>query len=65
MLAAEASRYPAVAGELTPVPIPLGCHDAGIKRLRADLKSGAWDARRGHLRTQPEFDGSLRLVVAG
>ena len=33
-------------------------------RLRADLADGAWDAKHGHLRTQPSFDGSLRLVVA-
>jgi hypothetical protein len=33
-------------------------------RLRADLASGAWDERYGALRTQPELDGSLRLVVA-
>lgn len=32
--------------------------------LRMDLASGAWDARHGVLRTQPEFDGSLRLIVA-
>jgi len=32
--------------------------------LRADLDSGVWDARHGALRTQPEFDGSLRLIVA-
>jgi SAM-dependent methyltransferase len=31
--------------------------------LRADLASGVWDARHGHLRTQPSFDGSLRLIV--
>ncbi len=31
--------------------------------LRADLESGAWDARHGHLRTTPSFDGSLRLIV--
>lgn len=35
-----------------------------VERLRADLASGAWDARHGHLRTQPTFDGSLRLIVA-
>ncbi|MFC7531959.1 class I SAM-dependent methyltransferase [Actinoplanes sp. GCM10030250] len=34
-----------------------------VDRLRADLDSGAWDARYGHLRTQPEFLGSLRLIV--
>lgn len=33
-------------------------------RLRADLADGTWDARHGHLRTQPSLDGSLRLVVA-
>ena len=31
--------------------------------LTADLKSGAWDARFGHLRTQPTFEGALRLIV--
>ena len=34
-----------------------------VERLRQDLESGAWDERFGHLRTQPEFFGSLRLVV--
>lgn len=32
-------------------------------RLHEDLVSGAWDLRFGHLRTQPWFDGSLRLIV--
>ncbi len=32
-------------------------------RLFADLESGAWDERYGHLRTLPEYEGSLRLVV--
>jgi SAM-dependent methyltransferase len=31
-------------------------------RLRQDLETGAWDARHGVLRTQPVFDGSLRLI---
>jgi SAM-dependent methyltransferase len=35
-----------------------------VRDLTADLASGAWDARHGHLRTQPTFDGSLRLLVA-
>jgi SAM-dependent methyltransferase len=34
-----------------------------VDRLRADLASGAWDARHRALRTQAELDGSLRLVV--
>lgn len=33
------------------------------RALRADLDSGAWDERHGRLRTQPTFDGSLRLIV--
>lgn len=32
-------------------------------RLRQDLESGAWDAKHRALRTQPEFEGSLRLIV--
>jgi SAM-dependent methyltransferase len=32
-------------------------------RLSADLASGAWDARHSHLRTQPTYNGSLRLLV--
>jgi SAM-dependent methyltransferase len=34
------------------------------ERLRADLDSGAWDERHGHLRTQPEFEGSIRILTA-
>lgn len=32
-------------------------------RLGEELASGRWDARHGALRTQPWFDGSLRLIV--
>jgi SAM-dependent methyltransferase len=38
--------------------------EASVARLAADLASGAWDERHGRLRTQPEYVGSLRLVVA-
>lgn len=39
--------------------------EAGFaRRLRADLDSGAWDERFGHLRTQPEFEGSIRILTA-
>ncbi|HEX9999268.1 MAG TPA: MerR family transcriptional regulator [Actinoplanes sp.] len=34
-----------------------------VDRLRADLDSGVWDTRYGHFRTQPQFAGSLRLIV--
>lgn len=37
---------------------------ASIEHLRRDLASGRWDARHGALRTLPEYDGSLRLIVA-
>jgi hypothetical protein len=37
---------------------------ACVARLRADLESGAWDERHGALRTQPTYEGSLRLVVS-
>jgi hypothetical protein len=32
--------------------------------LRRDIRSGAWDSKYAGLRTQPEFEGSLRLIVA-
>lgn len=32
-------------------------------RLRADLDSGAWDERHGHLRSEPTYAGSLRLLT--
>jgi SAM-dependent methyltransferase len=38
---------------------------AGNERLRADLESGAWDARHGHLRREPELDVGYRIVIAG
>ncbi len=38
--------------------------ERGIERLSAELESGAWDERHGELRTQPEFTGALRLIIA-
>ena len=43
--------------------------DAGVpgrfaRDLGRDLADGTWDARYGHLRTQPFFDGSLILVTS-
>lgn len=37
----------------------------GRERLAADLASGAWEARNGHLRELDELDVGLRLVVSG
>jgi len=39
-------------------------HGPIVKRLADDLESGKWDEKYGHFRTQPEFVGALRLIVA-
>jgi SAM-dependent methyltransferase len=39
--------------------------ERGLDALRADLESGRWDERNGHLREEtPELDLGLRLLVA-
>ncbi|HEY5815583.1 MAG TPA: class I SAM-dependent methyltransferase [Solirubrobacterales bacterium] len=38
--------------------------EEGLARLSADLESGRWDERNGHLRTQAELDVGLRLIIA-
>jgi SAM-dependent methyltransferase len=35
-----------------------------VDHLRRDIASGAWDRKYGYLRSTPEYDGSLRLIVA-
>ncbi len=35
-----------------------------IHHLQTDLTCGAWDRKFAALRTQPEFNGSLRLIIA-
>lgn len=42
----------------------LASAERGIETLRADLASGAWDERNGHLRDATELDVGLRLIVA-
>ncbi|HEY0028858.1 MAG TPA: class I SAM-dependent methyltransferase [Allosphingosinicella sp.] len=44
--------------------VPKAAVDRFVRQLSRDLASGRWDERFGHLRTQPFFDGPLRLVVA-
>jgi SAM-dependent methyltransferase len=44
--------------------LPDGLETRIVDRLAASLRSGEWDARHGHLRTQDTFDGALRLVVS-
>ncbi|NDZ79497.1 class I SAM-dependent methyltransferase [Streptomyces sp. SID10853] len=41
-----------------------GVRERFTERLRADLDSGAWDARFGHLRSRPYYEGSLVIVRA-
>ena len=35
-----------------------------VSELDRDLKDGTWEKQHGHLRSQPFFEGSLRLIVA-
>ncbi len=45
--------------------IPQSVRERFLGDLAADLRSGRWDELYGHWRTQPEFAGSLRLIVGG
>lgn len=44
--------------------VPPAAVERFVRHLSADLASGRWDERYGHLRSQPFFDGPLRLIVA-
>ncbi len=37
----------------------------GVERLRADLRTGAWEAKHGELRERSEYDLGYRLVISG
>jgi len=37
--------------------------DRYVFALGDDIETGLWDRKHGHLRTQPTYDGSLRLLV--
>lgn len=41
-----------------------GVEERAIAALAADLDSGAWDARHGHLRAVSSYDAALRLITA-
>lgn len=43
----------------------IGGLEPGLARLRADLASGSWRRRYGHLSSRSELDLGYRLVVAG
>ena len=44
--------------------LPTGVEERALAALEADLRSGAWEERHGHLRLAPEYDSGLRLVVS-
>jgi SAM-dependent methyltransferase len=44
--------------------LPPATRARGLARLRADLESGAWDAKYGELRARHECDLGYRLLVA-
>src|SRR5688500_17257378 len=54
----EVRRCISALGMLAPEDV-----DPGVDRLRADLASGAWEARYGDLLGQSSYDGGLRLVI--
>lgn len=43
--------------------MPEGAEARFVESLSADLESGRWDDRHGHLRTQATFESSMRLIV--
>jgi SAM-dependent methyltransferase len=44
--------------------LPEGVEQRALDALAADLESGAWDERYGHLRRQSAYEGALRLIVS-
>jgi SAM-dependent methyltransferase len=40
-----------------------GIEERFVATLTADLASGTWDTKHGHWRTEPTFNGSLRLIT--
>jgi len=44
--------------------VDAAAEERAVNALAGDLASGRWDARYGALRSQPEFEGSLRVVVS-
>jgi SAM-dependent methyltransferase len=44
--------------------LPPEARERGSERLAADLASGAWDGRHGHLRRLPAYDGGYRIAIA-
>ncbi len=45
--------------------LPAAVRQRGSTQLAADLASGIWEQRYGHLRHQDTFDGGYRIAIAG
>jgi hypothetical protein len=61
----EAYLDPLVQGGMSWLAmLPDDARARGTAALAADLASGAWDARQGHLRALAEYDAGYRLAVA-
>lgn len=43
--------------------VPRQAVERFVSHLSSDLASGRWDEKYGHLRTQPFFEGPLRLII--
>jgi SAM-dependent methyltransferase len=52
------------AAQATWKGLPSGVESRAISALAADLASGRWDERHGHLRRQTSYDAGLVLVVS-
>jgi len=52
------------AAQATWKGLPSGVESRAIRMLAADLASGTWDERHGHLRGQSSYDAGLVLVVS-
>lgn len=55
----EDARLACSSWSLVPRPVV----ERFVHALTQDLASGRWDEKYGHLRSQPFFDGPLRLVI--
>lgn len=44
--------------------LPAGVEQRAITALARDLADGTWDDRHGHMRSQPQYEGGMRLVIA-
>lgn len=44
--------------------LPPETEQKAVEKLRSDLETGKCDKKYGHFRTQPKYEGAIRLIVA-